>query len=198
MTGGPGSDGLVVGITGATGAVYGIRLLERLRDLEVPTHLIVTTWGKRTIEHETGYTLADVGALATTVESFGDLASVVSSGSYRTRGMAVVPCSVNTLASVSAGLSANLLTRAADVTLKEQRKLVLVVRETPLSEIHLENMLRLARMGVVVMPPVPAFYNFPSTLSDVVDYTVTRVLDQFGLDCGEAAGNRWDGRLRRN
>jgi 4-hydroxy-3-polyprenylbenzoate decarboxylase len=186
---------LIVGITGATGAVYGVRLLERLRDMDVATHLIVSPWARRTIEHETGRTVKQVHALATSVEGFGDLASPLSSGSFLTLGMAIAPCSVKTLASISTGLADNLISRAADVVLKERRRLVLLVRETPLHEIHLENMLRLARMGACLMPPVPAFYNHPGSIEDLVDYTVTRALDQLGLST--ESPDRWDGQLRR-
>lgn len=188
--------GLVVGITGATGAIYGVRLLERLRDVEVPSHLILSTWGKRTIEHETDYTVAEVQALATTVEGYTNLAAPMSSGSFPTSGMIVAPCSVKTLAAIAVGLADNLLTRAADVVLKERRPLVLLVRETPLHQVHLENMLKLAQMGVVVMPPVPAFYNHPSSIEELVDFTVARAMDQLALPAPWAT--RWDGQMRRS
>jgi flavin prenyltransferase len=185
--------GLVVGITGATGAIYGVKLLEHLRELDIPSHLIVSTWGKRTIEHETKYSMTDVYDLATTVEGFNNLAASISSGSFRTAGMIVAPCSVKTLAAISVGLADNLITRAADVVLKERRRLVLMVRETPLSEIHLENMLRVARMGVTVMPPVPSFYNHPETIDEMVEYTVARTLDQLQIPARWADPDRWDG-----
>jgi 4-hydroxy-3-polyprenylbenzoate decarboxylase len=187
--------GLVVGISGATGAIYGVRLLEKLRELEVPSHLVLSRWGRRTIEHETDYTVAEVQNLATSVEGYNDLAAPISSGSFETSGMVVAPCSVKTLASISVGLADNLISRAADVTLKERRRLVLLVRETPFTEIHLENMIRLSRMGVVIMPPVPAFYNRPQSLDDVIDYTIARTLDQ--LDLPAPWADRWDGKLRR-
>ena len=186
---------LIVGITGATGAIYGIRLLERLREIEVPSRLVISPWGKRTIEHETPYSVAQVQALADVTEGYGDLGAAISSGSFPTAGMVVAPCSVKTVASISVGLADNLLSRAADVTLKERRRLVLLVRETPLSEIHLENLLRLARMGVTVMPPVPAFYQQPQSIHDLVDFTIQRTLDQLGLSTPGAA--RWSGELRR-
>lgn len=186
---------LIVGITGATGATYGIRLLERLREIEVPSRLVISPWGKRTIEHETDYTVAQVQALASVTDGFGDLGAATSSGSFPTAGMVVAPCSVKTVASISVGLADNLLSRAADVTLKERRRLVLLVRETPLSEIHLENLLRLARMGVTVMPPVPAFYQHPRSIQDVVDFTIQRTLDQFGF--ATPGATRWNGELRQ-
>ena len=187
--------GVIVGISGATGAIYGVRLLERLRDLEVPTHLVLSSWGKRTIEHETSYTVADVEAMATSVEGYGNLAATISSGSFETRGMVIAPCTVKTLAAIAAGLADNLMTRAADVVFKERRPLVLVVRETPLHEIHLENMLRLTRMGAVMFPPVPSFYNNPATIDEMVDFTVARTLDQLDLSVEDV--HRWDGRLQR-
>jgi len=190
------SPGVIVGITGATGAIYGVRLLEWLRRCEVPSHLILTPWGKRTVEHEMALPVKEVEALATTVEHYGDLGSAVSSGSFATLGMAIAPCSMKTVAAVNAGFGDNLVTRAADVVLKERRRLVLVVRETPLSEIHLRNMLELARMGAVVMPPVPAFYNHPESIDQMVDYTVARILDQFSIPAPWA--ERWDGKLRRD
>ncbi|MBI3976544.1 MAG: UbiX family flavin prenyltransferase [Chloroflexi bacterium] len=186
---------LIVGMTGASGAIFGVRLLERLRDLEVETHLVVSKWAERTIEHETACTVAAVQALASVVHPVRNQAAPISSGSFRTDGMVIVPCSVKTLAAIAHGFADNLIGRAADVALKERRKLVLVVRETPLSDIHLENMLKLSRMGAVILPPVPAFYNHPQTIDDVVDHLVARILDQFGLNPDWA--RRWDGRLTR-
>jgi len=188
------STGLIVGITGATGAIYGVHLLERLRELEVPTHLILSPWGKRTIEHETSFTVKQVHDLATTVEGYNDMGATLSSGSFETAGMVVAPCSMKTLAGIRVGLADNLIARAADVALKERRRLVLVVRETPLNQVHLKNMLELAKMGVVIFPPVPSFYNRPTTLDEVVDYTTARVLDQ--LDIRAPRDDRWDGVLR--
>ncbi len=184
---------LIVAMTGATGAIYGVRLLERLREASVPTHLILTPWAKRNIVHETDWTVPQVESLATTVERLKNLASVVSSGSFPTRGMVVAPCSVKTVAAINAGITDNLVARAADVVLKERRHLVLVVRETPFSQIHLRNMLELARMGVVIMPPVPAFYHRPKTIDDIVDHTVARVFDQLDIEAPWAV--RWDGEI---
>lgn len=182
---------LVVAMTGATGAPLGIRLLEALGELGVETHLVVSRWARATITQETGYSLRDVRALASVCYSPDDQGAAVSSGSFRVDGMVVVPCSMKTLASIRTGCGEGLVGRSADVMLKERRKLVLVARETPLSAVHLENMLALTRMGAVVMPPAPAFYNHPSTISDVVEHLVARVLDQFGLDLPTA--RRWQG-----
>ncbi|MEV5609696.1 UbiX family flavin prenyltransferase [Streptomyces sp. NPDC052225] len=183
---------LVVGITGATGAVYGIRLLEALRAVPaVETHLILTRWARTTIETETDLGVGDVLKLADVVHRPGDQAAAVSSGSFRTDGMVIAPCSMKTLAGIRAGYADGLVGRAADVTLKEGRPLVLVPRESPLHEIHLENMLALARMGVRIMPPAPAFYQRPKTIEDLVDHTVARVLDQLALP-GPAV-DRWAG-----
>lgn len=173
---------LIVAMTGASGAVLGIRLLERLRDVSsVETHLVMSRWARQTIRLEGTRTASEVASLADYVYHPDDQAAPIASGSFLTDGMVVVPCSMKTLAGIRAGYGDGLITRAADVTLKERRKLVLVVRETPLSEIHLENMLSLARMGVSIVPPVPAFYTMPSTIEDLVDNIVARVLDQFGV-----------------
>jgi 4-hydroxy-3-polyprenylbenzoate decarboxylase len=185
---------LIVGMSGSTGAIFGIRLLEALKDCEVETHLIITKWAQRTIEHETNYSVDQVRALASVVHSQGDMGAVISSGSFRTDGMVVIPCAVRTLSGIANGYGDNLVHRAADVVLKERRRLVLVVRETPLSEVHLENMLKLARMGVIMLPPMPAFYNRPQTVGDIVDHIAFRVLDQFGIDAPFA--RRWDGNMR--
>jgi 4-hydroxy-3-polyprenylbenzoate decarboxylase len=186
---------VIVAISGATGAIFGIRLLEALRATDdVETHLVISKWGQRTIEHETTMTVEAVRKLADFVHHPENLAAPISSGSFRTDGMVIAPCSTRTLASIATGVSDTLISRAADVVLKEARRLVLLVRETPLTAIHLENMLKLARLGVVMMPPVPAFYNYPATLDDMVDHVVARVMDHFGLDFPRA--RRWDGRLR--
>lgn len=183
---------LVVGMTGASGAALGIRLLERLRDVPtVETHLVISRWARQTIRQEATRAASEVASLADHVYHPDDLAAPISSGSFLTDGMIVVPCSMKTLAGIRAGYGDGLVTRAADVTLKERRKLVLVVRETPLSEIHLENMLALARMGVSIVPPVPAFYTMPATIEDVVDNAVSRVLDQFGI--AVPGTRRWAG-----
>jgi len=184
---------IIVAITGATGAIYGVRILERLREAGAETHLVISRWGARTLLHETPYSREQVEALATVHYAPGDMGAAISSGSFRTDGMVIAPCSAKTLAAVAHGFGENLVHRAADVVLKERRKLVLVVREAPLSDIHLENMLKLSRMGSVVLPPMPAFYNHPRTVDDVVDHTVSRVLDQFGLDVSGV--ERWSGEM---
>ena len=184
---------LIVGITGATGAVYGIRLLQTLKESDVETHLVVSRWGARTLLHETPYTLAQVRAMATRWYSEHDQGAALSSGSFLTMGMVIAPCSMRTLSAIAQGQNDDLIHRAADVVLKEKRRLVLMVREAPLSEIHLESMLKLARMGVVITPPVPAFYNHPETIDDLVDHTVGRVLDLFDVHLDHAA--RWTGEM---
>ena len=185
---------LIIGMTGSTGAIFGIRMLEALKHTDVETHLIISKWAQRTIEHETRHTLEQVRAMATVVHSQGDMGASISSGSFLTEGMVVIPCSVRTLGGIANGYGEHLVHRAADVILKERRKLVLVVRETPLSEVHLENMLKLARMGVVMLPPMPAFYNHPKTVEDVIDHIVMRVLDQYGIEAPFA--KRWDGHMQ--
>jgi len=184
---------LIVGLTGATGSIYGVRLLERLRELDVETHLVISRWGARTLTHETPYSREHIESLATVTYPPGDMGAAISSGSFKTDGMIVAPCSAKTLAAIAHGFGDNLIHRAADVILKERRTLLLAVREAPLSEIHLENMLKLSRMGVVILPPVPAFYNHPRTIDDVVDHTVARMLDVFGLEVSGAV--RWAGEM---
>ncbi len=174
---------LVVGMTGATGAVLGVRLLECLAAAPgVETHLVLSRWARATVELETGRSVRELAALADVVHRPEDQGAAISSGSFRTDGMVIVPCSMKTLAGIRAGYADGLVGRAADVVLKERRPLVLVPRETPLSEIHLENMLALSRMGVRIVPPMPAFYNRPETVDDIVDHIVSRILDQLGLD----------------
>ena len=182
---------LIVGMTGSTGAIFGIRFLEALKHADIESHLIVSKWAQRTIEHETNYALEQVRALASVVHSPGDMGATISSGSFLTEGMVVIPCSVRTLGGIAQGVGDHLVHRAADVILKERRKLVLVVRETPLSEVHLENMLKLSRMGVVMLPPMPAFYNHPASVGDIVDHIVARILDQFDIE--SPAAKRWNG-----
>ena len=184
---------LIVAITGATGAIYGVRVLQRLREADVETHLVVSRWGARTLLHETSWSREQVEALASVTYAPADMGAAISSGSFRTDGMVVVPCSAKTLAAVAHGYSDNLVHRAADVILKERRRLVLAIREAPLSEIHLENMLKLARMGTVILPPLPAFYNHPQSIDDLVEHTVARVLDQFGIEVPSAM--RWAGEM---
>jgi 4-hydroxy-3-polyprenylbenzoate decarboxylase len=184
-------DRLIVGITGASGSIYGIRLLEMLKDSGIETHLIVSQWAARTLVHETSYTLSQVQELASERYPIGDVGAAIASGSFLTKGMVIVPCSMRTLGAIAHGVGENLIHRAADVVLKERRKLVLGIRESPLSEIHLENMLKLARMGVSICPPTPAFYNHPASLDDVVTYSVVRLLDQLGIHLRN--NERWVG-----
>ena len=184
---------LVVAMTGATGAIYGVRVLQRLRAAGAETHLVISRWGARTLLHETTWSRQQVEALATETYAPADMGAAISSGSFRTDGMIIAPCSAKTLAAIAHGYGDNLVHRAADVILKERRKLVLAIREAPLSEIHLENMLTLARMGAVILPPMPAFYNHPKTVDDVVEHTVARILDQFGFEMPEAV--RWAGEM---
>lgn len=186
---------LVVGITGATGAIFGVRILHQLSQLGVETHLSVSKWGRMTIEHETGMSLDEVHALASEVHPPGAMGAAISSGSFPTDGMIIAPCSMRSVGAMANGMPDTLITRAADVTLKERRTLVLLARETPLHEVHLRNMLTLARMGAVIVPPVPAFYNHPQSIDDMVDHIVARTLDQFGLRMTEA--RRWTGELHR-
>ncbi|HET7293665.1 MAG TPA: UbiX family flavin prenyltransferase [Vicinamibacteria bacterium] len=174
---------VVVAITGATGSIYGIRLLEALRPMpEVEAHLVLSAPGKRTLIEETRYSVKDVEALADVVHDNRDIGSSLASGSFRTAGMAIAPCSVKTLSDLATCHSDTLIGRAGDVALKEGRPLVVVFRETPLHVGHLKQMLALAEMGAVILPPMPAFYQRPKTLDDLVDHTVGRVLDRLGLD----------------
>jgi len=182
---------LVVAITGASGAIYGVRLLERLRELPVETHLIATRWARVTIEQETAYSFAAVKELADVSYGENDQAAAISSGSFLTGGMVIAPCSTKTLSAIATGFSYNLVCRAADVVLKERRRLVLAVRETPLSSIHLRNMLSLSELGATILPPTPAFYHRPEQIADIVDHTVLRILDQF--DFGLESPSRWGG-----
>jgi 4-hydroxy-3-polyprenylbenzoate decarboxylase len=182
---------IVVGVTGASGAIFGIRTLELLKALSVETHLILSRWARTTIATETGYTIEKVEALASAVYHHDNQAAAVSSGSFKSSGMIIAPCSMKTLSAIRIGYSESLICRAADVILKERRKLVILARESPFSEIHLENMLALTRMGAVIFPPVPAFYNQPKDLDDVVHHIVGRLLDQFGLEAPNMS--RWQG-----
>lgn len=173
---------LVVAITGSSASRYGVRLLEALREAGVETHLILSRWAEANLRQESEYTPEYVRSLASQVHEDGNLGAAVASGSFRHDGMAVVPCSMKTLAAIATGFTDTLVARAADVTLKEGRKLVLAPRETPLSAIHLENMLKLARLGVAIMPPVPAFYGRPQTVDDLVNHFVGRVMDRFDIE----------------
>ncbi len=183
-------------MTGATGAIFGVRLLEVLAETEVETHLVISKWAQRTIEHETSKGLEEVCDLATEVYGPGNMGAKISSGSFHTDGMIVVPCSMRTVAAIAHGQGDHLVHRAADVILKERRKLVIVARESPLNDIHLENLLKLSRMGVNILPPMPAFYNMPETLDDMVNHIVMRILDQFDISLDLI--KRWDGEMRRN
>src|SRR5215472_15796611 len=177
-----GSPRLIVGISGASGVVYGVRLLELLRPLPVGTHLVITKAAEVSVAHETRFKLADIRALARHHHAISDIAAPLASGSFRTMGMIVAPCSIRTMSEIATGATSTLLTRASDVTLKERRPLVLMVRETPLHLGHLRTMAALAEMGAIIAPPVPAFYAQPATLEDMVDHTLGRLLDLFGLE----------------
>jgi len=184
---------VVIGITGASGAIYGVRLLEKLRGRgDVELHLIITRSGERTLGLETGRTPAELRCLAHHSYAIDDIGARLASGSFPTAGMVIAPCSIRTMSAIACGISSNLLLRAADVTLKERRRLILMVRETPLHLGHLRNMAAVTEMGAIVAPPVPAFYNRPESVMEIVDYSVDRVLDLIGLYCGDA--RRWDPR----
>jgi phenylacrylic acid decarboxylase len=182
---------IVVAMTGATGAILGIKVLIALRRLNIETHLVMSKWAEATIKYETDYHPSNVRALADHVHNINDMAAPVSSGSFKTDGMIVVPCSMKTLAAIHSGFCDDLISRTADVMLKERRKLVLVARETPLSDIHLRNMLEITRSGAIIFPPVPAYYIRAASVDDLVDQSVGRMLDLFDLDTGDFA--RWEG-----
>lgn len=185
---------LIVGISGASGAIYGVRLLQVLRDVKVvETHLVMSQAARQTLSLETDFSLRDVQALADVVHDARDIAASISSGSFKTAGMVILPCSVKTLSGIVNSYTDSLVTRAADVVLKERRPLVLCVRETPLHLGHLRLMTQAAELGAVIMPPVPAFYHRPQTLDDVINQTVNRVLDQFDIDLPEDLFTRWQG-----
>ena len=173
---------LIIGITGSTGVIYGIRMLEILKKLDVETHLIMSEWGEKCVTMETEFTVDYVKSLASSTSDEKNMASSVSSGTHKVDGMIVAPCSMKTLSAIANGYDDTLVARAAGVTIKESRKLILMVRETPLSAIHLENMLKLSRIGVVILPPVTEFYTKPQTLDDVVNHGVGKCLDQFDLE----------------
>jgi 4-hydroxy-3-polyprenylbenzoate decarboxylase len=173
---------IIIGISGASGIIYGVRLLETLRNLKVKTHLVVTKAAERILELETDFTKTQLVSLATREYDIDDLASSLSSGSFQTDGMVIVPCSMKTLAGIANGYSSNLLLRAADVTLKEKRPLVLVPRETPLNIIHLENMVKVAQAGATVLPAMPGFYHQPKSIDDLVNHIVGKILDSFHLE----------------
>jgi len=175
---------MVVGISGASGAPYALRLLQVLKSQDIPTHLVISKSAARALKEELGVGLEEVRALATANYSNNDLGAAIASGSFRTRGMIVMPCSIRTLSDVAYGTTDTLLSRAADVVLKERRRLVLVVRETPLHQGHLRSMLAATENGAIIMPPVPAFYQRPVTIEDIVDQLVGRCLDLFDIECG--------------
>jgi polyprenyl P-hydroxybenzoate/phenylacrylic acid decarboxylase-like protein len=182
---------LVIGISGASGVIYGIRLLQVLRDLNVETHLIMTNAAKETIRLETDYQISEVESLATKSYNINDIAAPMSSGSFKFDGMIIVPCSMKTLAGIATGYTSNLLLRAADVTLKERRPLILVLRETPLTVIHIRNMLTVAKAGGIILPAMPGFYHNPKTLQDMIDFIVGKILDQLKLE--HNLYERWQG-----
>ena len=178
------SKRLIVGISGASGIIYGVRVLEALRQGGVETHLVMSRSAEVTLAYEMGMKVADVHALADVVHPIQDIGASIASGSFRTEGMIVAPCSIKSMSEIAAGTTGTLLTRAADVVLKERRRLVLMVRETPLHMGHLRTMANVSEMGAIVMPPVPAFYHKPKTIDDIVNQTVGRALDLFGFDLG--------------
>jgi len=186
----PSDRRLVVGISGASGVVYGVRLLQLLRNAGVQTHLVMTKTAEVTFAYESALKIAEVKALAHATHRIDDMAAAISSGSFCTGGMIVAPCSIRSMSEIATGVTTTLLTRAADVTLKERRRLVLMVRETPLHTGHLRTMTTLSEMGAIIAPPVPAFYTRPDTIADMVDQTVGRVLDLFDVDVGVV--RRWD------
>lgn len=186
---------LVVGISGASGAIYGIRILEVLKEAGVETHLVMSDSAKRTIVYETDYSVNDVKGLATRMHDINDVGAAISSGSFRHDGMVIAPCSIKTLSALANSFNTNLLIRAADVSLKERRKLVLMIRETPLHLGHLRLMTQVTETGAVLVPPLPAFYHRPRTLDDIINQSVAKALDQFGLDLD--LFNRWTGEEER-
>lgn len=186
---------LIVGISGASGIVYGVRLLELLKDSEIETHLIMSRAAQMTLAAETNFKVADVEALADIVHSNQDIGAACSSGSFQNLGMVVAPCSIKTMSEIATGVTANLISRAADVALKERRRVVLMLRETPLHLGHIRSMASVTEAGAIVYPPVPAFYAQPKSLEDMVDHTLGRVLDLFGIELDLV--RRWTGELRR-
>ncbi|MCZ6876362.1 MAG: UbiX family flavin prenyltransferase [bacterium] len=185
---------LIVGISGASGVIYGIRLLEVLQNVEdVATHLVMSNAAKRTVQLETDYTIEDIETLTDKVYKFGDIAASISSGSFQTMGMVIIPCSIKTLSGVASSYSDNLLLRAADVVLKERRKLVLVLRETPLHLGHVRLMMQAIEMGAIIAPPVPAFYHRPKTVDDIINQSVGRIFDLLDITLPEDLFRRWQG-----
>lgn len=182
---------LIVGISGSSGVIYGVRLLELLQDLPIETHAVITRSAEITLAHETSYKIAQVRALATKCYANDDIAGAIASGSFKTLGMVVAPCSMRSMSEIATGVTAGLLTRAADVVLKERKRLVLMVRETPLHLGHLRTMTALTEMGAIIAPPVPAFYGKPKSVEALVDHTLGRVMDLFDIDLGTV--KRWRG-----
>jgi 4-hydroxy-3-polyprenylbenzoate decarboxylase len=186
---------LIVGISGASGAVYGVRLLELLRQRGVETHLIMSRAARITLAYETNLKVSDVEKLASVVHSYDDIGAACSSGSFKNLGMIVAPCSIKSMSEIATGVTSNLLSRSADVALKERRRVVLLLRETPLHIGHIRTMAAVTEAGAIVYPPVPAFYTMPNSLSDMVDHTLGRVLDLFEIDVGTV--RRWSGEKAR-
>jgi len=182
---------IIVGITGASGVIYGIRLLEVLKDLNIETHLVLTEAARNNILIETTFTVQDVEGLAYKVYSINDLTAPISSGSFKTDGMVIAPCTIKTLSGVAHSYTENLLIRAADVTLKERRRLIVVVRETPLHKGHLESMSKVAELGAVILPPIPAFYHSPRSIQDLIDHTIGKILDL--MEINHSLYKRWSG-----
>ena len=190
------SDRIIVGLSGASGIIYGIRLLQTLRRIGIETHLVVSKAAELTLAYETDLKVKDVKALADVVYNAADVGAAISSGSFKTRGMIIAPCSVRTAAEIATGATSSLLTRAADVVLKERRRLVLMVRESPLHTGHLRTLAAVSEIGAIVAPPMPAFYSLPKSIDDIVDHTVGRVLDLFDVDAGMV--KRWgDSKTKR-
>lgn len=187
---------IIVGISGASGIVYGVRMLEALRSAGLETHLVITRSAQVTLAYELSLKVAEIQALADVNHRYDDIGASISSGSFETLGMIVAPCSIRSLSEIATGVTSSLLTRAADVVLKERRRLVLMVRETPLHLGHLRTMTQVTEMGAIVMPPVPSFYNKPESVDDIVDHSVGRVLDLFGID--NTLVRRWQGPDMKN
>lgn len=186
---------LIIGITGASGAIYGIRLLELLKDSDVQTHVIISRAAKMTIAYETNFKISQIESLADVVHSIDDIGAACSSGSFRSLGMIVAPCSIKTMSEIATGTTGTLISRAADVALKERRRVVLMLRETPLHIGHIRSMMAVTEAGAIVYPPVPAFYANPQTIEQMVDHTLGRVLDLFDIDIGKVS--RWTGNKTR-
>jgi len=187
---------LIVGITGASGAIYGVRLLELLKDAAIETHLVMSRAARMTLAYETDFKVSDVDKLASVVHPYENIGAACSSGSFPTMGMVIAPCSIKTMSEIATGVTGNLLSRAADVALKERRRVVLLLRETPLHLAHIRTMAAVTEAGAIIYPPVPAFYARPASLADMVDHTLGRVLDLFDVDLGQV--RRWTGEKIRS